>query len=153
MPWVKEDAISTLKGKNEQQNLRGLHILVAEDNRINVLLLEKLLAKWQVTWVIAGNGEEAVDIVKQQNFHLVLMDIHMPKLDGYDAAKAIRALTDPVKRAIPIIALTASASHDLMQKVNAAGMQDRLTKPFQPSQLYESLLRVYDPDISKSKVA
>jgi CheY-like chemotaxis protein len=81
------------------------------------------------------------------------MDIHMPKLDGYDAAKAIRALTDPVKRAIPIIALTASASHDLMQKVNAAGMQDRLTKPFQPAQLYESLLRVYDPDISKSKVA
>lgn len=153
MPWVKEDAISNLKGKNEQQNLQGLHILVAEDNRINVLLLEKLLAKWQVTWVIAGNGEEAVDIVKQQNFHLVLMDIHMPKLDGYDAAKAIRALTDPVKRAIPIIALTASASHDLMQKVNAAGMQDRLTKPFQPSQLYESLLRVYDPDISKSKVA
>lgn len=153
MPWVKEEALSNLKGKNEQRKLQGLHILVAEDNRINVLLLEKLLAKWQVTWVIAGNGEEAVDRVKQQNFHLVLMDIHMPKLDGYDAAKAIRALTDPVKRAVPIIALTASASHDMVQKINAAGMQDRLTKPFQPTQLYETLLRIYSSEVSKSKVA
>lgn len=153
MPWIKDDAISKLKDTNDQRHLRGLHILVAEDNRINVLLLEKLLAKWQVTWVVAGDGEEAVDAVKQQDFHLVLMDIHMPKLDGYDAAKAIRALTDPVKRTIPIIALTASASHDLLQKINAAGMQDRLTKPFQPSQLYETLLRVYSPKVSESKVA
>jgi len=131
--------------KTEMADMKGFRILIAEDNRINVMLLQKLLSKWDIQTVVAGNGQEAVDLMENNTFDAVLMDIHMPIMDGYTATKAIRSLSDPVKANIPIIAVTASVSHNLYIKIMEAGMQDYVNKPFQPDQLFEKLKQLYKP--------
>ncbi|MBD1363284.1 response regulator [Mucilaginibacter sp. ZT4R22] len=120
-------------------SLEGLSILIAEDNPINSLLLVKLLTKWNATSVVAANGQDAVDKLLAGSFDAILMDLHMPIMDGYQATTAVRALADPVKARIPIIALTASVSHNINGKINLAGMNDYLSKPFQPASLYQKL--------------
>ncbi|OKS88215.1 ATP-binding protein [Mucilaginibacter polytrichastri] len=125
--------------------LKGLKLLIVEDNRINVLLLEKLLSKWEVATGVAWNGQEAVDKLLTENFDGILMDIHMPVMDGYNATRAIRLLSDPAKANIPIIAITASVSHQLYAKITTAGMQDYIHKPFQPDQLCEKLNQILKP--------
>jgi signal transduction histidine kinase/CheY-like chemotaxis protein len=131
--------------KPELAEMSGFRVLIAEDNRINVLILEKILSKWEIQTVVAENGLEAVGQVMNHTFDAVLMDIHMPVMDGYDAALAIRKLSDPVKANIPIIAVTASVSHNLYSKIKEAGMQDYINKPFQPNQLLEKLKQLYKP--------
>lgn len=121
------------------KNLSNLNILIAEDNPINALLLVKLLSKWNVNTVVTNNGREAVDKLLTNTFDVVLMDLHMPVMDGYQATQSIRALTDQIKAGIPIIALTASVSHNINGKIKEAGMSDYLSKPFQPAALYEKL--------------
>jgi len=123
--------------------LAGLKLLIVEDNKINVMLLEKLLARWEISTVVACNGQEAVDKLLLEDFDGILMDIHMPVMDGYNATRAIRQLSDPGKANIPIIAITASVSHQLYAKITLAGMQDYINKPFQPSQLLEKLNQVF----------
>ncbi len=120
-------------------SLEGLNILIAEDNPINSLLLVKLLTKWHAASVVAANGQDAVDKLLAGSFDAILMDLHMPIMDGYQATTAIRALADPIKARIPIIALTASVSHNINGKINLAGMNDYLSKPFQPASLYQKL--------------
>jgi len=127
----------------ETADLKGLKLLIVEDNRINVLLLEKLLSKWQIETAVAGNGQEALDKLLTATFDGILMDIHMPVMDGYTAATAIRALTDPLKANIPIIAITASVSNQLYAKIRKVGMQDYINKPFQPDQLSKKLSQVF----------
>jgi signal transduction histidine kinase/ActR/RegA family two-component response regulator len=128
--------------QSDTNDLKGLKLLIAEDNRINVMLLEKLLSKWEISTVVAWNGQEAIDKLLLENFDGILMDIHMPVMDGYNAARAIRELSDPDKANIPIIAITASVSHQLYAKITLAGMQDYIHKPFQPNQLCEKLNQV-----------
>jgi len=118
-------------------------LLIAEDNKINVMLLEKLLSRWEISTAVACNGQEVVDKLQMEDFDGILMDIHMPVMDGYNAARAIRLLSDPDKANIPIIAITASVSHQLYAKITTAGMQDYINKPFQPSQLFEKLNHVF----------
>lgn len=120
-------------------SLDGLSILIAEDNPINSLLLVKLLTKWNATSVVANNGRDAVDKLLAGSFDVVLMDLHMPIMDGYQATTIIRELADPVKARVPIIALTASVSHNINGKINLAGMNDYLSKPFQPALLFQKL--------------
>ncbi|MBB5397060.1 ATP-binding protein [Mucilaginibacter sp. AK015] len=120
-------------------SLEGLNVLIAEDNRVNAQLLVKLLTKWQINAVIANNGQEAIDKLSAQNFDVVLMDLHMPLMDGYQATQAIRLLTDSSKAQVPIIALTASVSHNIHDKIKEAGMHDYLSKPFQAAALYQKL--------------
>nr|MDP9046534.1 response regulator [Bacteroidota bacterium] len=92
--------------------------------------------------VVAINGEDVLTKLSNERFDGVLMDIHMPVMDGYTAALAIRALSDPAKANIPIIALTASVSHNIFSKIKNAGMQDYLTKPFQTDMLHEKLTQL-----------
>ncbi|MCQ6958665.1 ATP-binding protein [Mucilaginibacter aquariorum] len=120
-------------------NLESLNILIAEDNPVNALLLVKLLSKWNIKAIVTNNGQEAVDKLLSNTFDVVLMDLHMPVMDGYQATQAIRSLNEPVKALIPIIALTASVSHNIHDKIKEAGMNDYLSKPFQPASLYEKL--------------
>ncbi|RYZ92223.1 MAG: response regulator, partial [Sphingobacteriaceae bacterium] len=124
-------------------SLNGMKLLIAEDNSINVLLLEKLLAKWDVQTTIAANGREAVSKILNDDFDCVLMDIHMPEMDGFEATRAIRVLSDPLKAQIHIIAVTASVSHNVYDRIMAAGMHDFLPKPFQADHLYDKLQQVH----------
>jgi len=108
-------------------------ILLAEDVAMNTLLMKAVLARAcpGATILTATNGQEAVDAVIASPIHLVLMDIQMPVLDGLQATKAIRALSDSKKSTVPIIALTAGALQEERVKTQAAGMDDFLTKPIE----------------------
>jgi len=124
----------------KKDNLQGLRVLVAEDNVVNVMVIKKILSQWSIKPVIAENGMMAVNYLSEDDFDIVLMDLHMPEMDGYQAAKQIRLLHNASKASIPIIALTASVSNAVDSKVIAAGMNGYLSKPFNPDHLYEKLV-------------
>ena len=128
--------------ENPDVDVSELKILLAEDNMMNILFMEKLLSRWGITLDVAANGLEVMELMAQNYYDLILMDIQMPEMNGYEATMKIRELPDPVKAGIYIIALTASVSEDVHAKVLEAGMNDTLSKPFKPEQLYEKLQHV-----------
>jgi signal transduction histidine kinase/ActR/RegA family two-component response regulator len=130
--------------KVDKTSLKGLRLLIVDDNRVNILLLERLLLKWEIQTLVAVNGQEAVAKLATNTFDVVLMDIYMPIMDGYAATLAIRSLSDPLKAKVPIIALTASVSHNVYAKIKEVGMHDYLPKPFQADQLHEKLQLIYN---------
>ncbi len=124
---------------SREYDLAGLKILIAEDNSMNRILLTKVLSKWNCSFTFALNGQEAVEKVINQDFDLILMDLHMPVMDGYKASAAIRGLDNPIRSAIPIIALTASVSSNLSEKIKLCGMDDFVLKPFKLDDLFDKL--------------
>jgi signal transduction histidine kinase/ActR/RegA family two-component response regulator len=118
----------------------ALAILAVEDNAIIRTLISKLLARRGYRADLVNNGSEAVAAVQKHRYDLVLMDMQMPVMDGVTATKEIRALSGP-ERDIPIIALTANALVGQREICLAAGMNGFLTKPIQPDELYEAILR------------
>jgi signal transduction histidine kinase/CheY-like chemotaxis protein len=121
------------------ETLSGIRMLIAEDNPVNVMLMKKLLSKWNIVPSIAENGERAVELVQYGNFDIILMDLQMPVMNGFDAAKEIRKMPNPQKSGIPIIALTASALFDIRERVQESGMNDYVSKPFKPNELFEKI--------------
>lgn len=117
----------------------NLRVLIAEDNPVNVMLMKKLFSKWKIVPTIAENGERAVEIMQYGNFDIILMDLQMPVMNGFDASMEIRKMPDPAKANIPIIALTASALFDIKDQVTNAGMNDYVAKPFKPDELMEKI--------------
>ncbi|MFA6087883.1 ATP-binding protein [Mucilaginibacter sp.] len=117
----------------------GLRVLIAEDNPVNVMLMKKLFSKWKIVPTIAENGERAVEIMQYGNFDIILMDLQMPVMNGFDAAIEIRKMPDPAKANIPIVALTASALFDIKDQVTKAGMNGYIAKPFKPDELMEKI--------------
>jgi signal transduction histidine kinase/CheY-like chemotaxis protein len=120
-------------------SMSSLRVLIAEDNMVNVMLMKKLFSKWGITPTIAENGERAIEMVQYGNFDIILMDLQMPVLNGFDAAMEIRKMRDPKKANIPIIALTASALFDIKERVFNSGMNDYVSKPFKPEELKEKM--------------
>ena len=125
------------KSLPEVMSLLGAKVLVAEDNRINQQVAQEILESMGVAVSLADNGVKAVQAVREQVYDLVLMDIQMPEMDGYQATKAIR--NDPQLAQIPIVAMTAHAMAGDREKCLAAGMDDHLAKPIDPSLLYRTL--------------
>ena len=115
--------------------LQGVRVLVAEDNQMNVVVIQQFLKKWGVTFDIVGNGQLAVEQVQQKVYDLVLMDLQMPVMDGFTAATHLKA-SHPQ---LPIIALTASAMLEVKDQVYAVGMDDFVPKPFVPGELYHTI--------------
>jgi two-component system, sensor histidine kinase len=128
--------------QTEAEAFGSMRLLIAEDNPVNVMLMKKLLSKWNITPFIAENGERAVEFVQYGNFDIILMDLQMPVMNGFDAAIEIRKMADPKKANIPIIALTASALFDIKERVYDSGMNDYVSKPFKPDELYEKILNL-----------
>ena len=120
-------------------NIGHLRVLIAEDNMVNVMLMKKLFSKWGITPTIAENGERAIEMVQYGNFDIILMDLQMPILNGFDAAMEIRKMRDQKKANTPIIALTASALFDIKERVFNSGMNDYVSKPFKPDELREKM--------------
>ncbi len=125
-------------------NVGGLKILLAEDNAVNQLVMQRLLAKRGHRVTIAATGKEAIEAVRAAAFDLVFMDIQMPELDGFEATREIRraeirraGLGD--ERRIPIIALTAHAMSGDRERCLASGMDGYMTKPVNPRELDETL--------------
>ena len=124
--------------------LRGRRVLLVEDNELNRIVATELLcdvAGMDVT--LAGNGQEALDRLRDARFDLVLMDIQMPGMDGLQATRLIRADRSHAK--LPVIAMTAHAMAGDRDKSKAAGMNDHVSKPFEPAQLFETMLRWLTP--------
>jgi hypothetical protein len=118
------------------QSLGSRYILVAEDVELNQYLVRHIMESWGFTVDVVNNGREAVEKIQENKYDLVLMDIQMPEMDGIEATRAIRQLSDPVKAAIPIVALTANALKGDSEKYLAAGMNDFLPKPFNEQKLF-----------------
>jgi PAS domain S-box-containing protein len=120
------------------ENLEDLHILLVEDNKMNQLVAGKFLKRWGATIDVAENGMEAINMLEEKEYHLVLMDLQMPHMDGYAASRFIRSNMPHLKN-IPILALTASALLDIRRNVLDAGMNDYITKPFDPQELFDKI--------------
>jgi len=135
---VDEVAEKQLLAQNHEGE-DALRILIAEDNPVNVMLMKKLFAKWNLIPTIAENGERAVELLLYGNFDVILMDLQMPVMNGFEATMEIRKFADPKKAGIPIIALTASALSDIRERVFNCGMNDYVAKPFKPEELMEKI--------------
>ncbi|MAT54592.1 MAG: hypothetical protein CMN32_08925 [Saprospirales bacterium] len=112
-------------------------ILLVEDHPINQITTKKVLTAWSphVSVDLAANGQKGVEMMEQNRYDLVLMDLQMPVMDGFDATQAIRKFSN-----VPIIALTANASVPEQERCLKVGMNDYLTKPFKPEELYAKVL-------------
>jgi len=119
-----------------EEIFRDIKILLAEDDHINRTLALAILEKAQLNVSLATNGLEAVDEFINNPYDLILMDIQMPKMDGYDATRAIREKEKETGRHTPIIAMTAHAIKGDREKCLDAGMDDYITKPINPHELY-----------------
>jgi len=111
------------------QATQNIRVLLAEDNPVNQRLMQKLLEKEGYRVVIANNGQEAVTLYGQEHFDLILMDIQMPVMDGFEATAAIRAAEQTDRRHVPVIALTAHAMKGYSEQCHAAGMDAYISKP------------------------
>jgi PAS domain S-box-containing protein len=118
-----------------------LRVLVVEDSKVNQLLIKKMLTK--KNWIVetAENGREALEKIEQDRYDLILMDIQMPIMDGYEAAKSIREKEMNSNIHTPIIALTANATEEDKRKSIEAGMDGYLTKPIKSENLYLNILK------------
>ena len=109
-----------------------MHILAVEDNELNYEILSKTLEQYGITMDHAENGEQAVEIMsnaKPNQYKLILMDIEMPKMNGYEATRAIRKLENAKVASTPIYALTADAFSEDIKKAKEAGMNGHISKP------------------------
>jgi len=123
-----------------KKSLKDYSVLLVEDNDINRLYASSILKIWDCKIDIAENGFVAVEKIKNEDYDIVLMDVQMPVMDGFEATKAIRASASP-KSQIPIIALTANATRKDIEQCLASGMNDCIPKPFTPEDLYNKLVR------------
>jgi signal transduction histidine kinase len=137
---LKETALMTGTLPDESHKpLSGIHILLVEDNQMNVLVAQSFLKRWGATIDVAANGLEALHKLDEEKHRLILMDLHMPVMDGYEATTRLR------KRGIPIIALTANLPNEIDEKVNEVGINDVVVKPFLPDELYRIILHHINP--------
>ena len=134
------------------EELKGLNILLAEDNLLNQILAKKVLTDRQMNVEVAENGLIAIDKLKNNNYDLILMDIQMPEMDGYEATQYIREKLISPKREIPIIAITAHALVGEAEKCLNIGMNDYISKPFDANVLYSKIFSVIKKNKSLVKV-
>jgi two-component system, sensor histidine kinase len=144
LPAVAPEAASPAHpGSGGASSLRSLRVLVAEDHPVNRQYVAALLENLGHRARFCTNGEEAVAAARDEAFDLVLMDLHMPLMDGVDATRAIRALPDSRRSTVPIVALTADAFADTRDRCLVAGMNDFLAKPVSPGKLATLLRQLF----------
>jgi len=151
---LSHESLSNLD--SSKYNFNHCHILLVEDNEINRHVALEILAETGIKVDIALNGQEAINLVSVNDYHLILMDIQMPIMDGLSATKRIRQLKP--KAQLPIIAMTAHAMPSEKDKSLASGMNDHLTKPIEASLLFQTLNQwlpatANNEQVSKSKAS
>ena len=119
------------------KKLDGMKVLLVEDNRMNIIVTKKLLTVWKVKVEVAVNGLIGVEKAAENDYDLILMDLQMPVMDGFEATRNIRL--NPKHHSTPIIALTAEVMEESQQRAEEAGMNDFVTKPFNPNVLYQAM--------------
>ncbi|PYF70028.1 ATP-binding protein [Pedobacter nutrimenti] len=133
---------SVSRADHAWKDISSLRIVVAEDNEMNQMLMRKILTGWGINAEFAENGTAVLDLLVRNKYDLILMDLHMPVMDGYETASRIRALSRQEQGDIPIIALTASVLEDTRMKLKLSGINDYVNKPFDLPVLREKLERL-----------
>ncbi len=131
---TEEERTGQMRKKPEE-----IRILAAEDNEINTMIVKEYLSRWGFQFDLVDNGQEVLDKLREYEYDLILMDIQMPGLSGLEAAKIIRKEFPDDKKDIPILALTAYAYNEDREKCLEAGMNDYISKPFTPIQLFHKI--------------
>jgi tubulin-specific chaperone A len=138
LPEEKQQTIKRLH--NSEAVLTGKNILIVDDDTRNAFALSRLLSSKELNAYIAPSGEKALEMLGRMEIDLVLMDIMMPGMDGYETTRQIRALSQ--FRSLPVLAMTAKAMKGDREKCIEAGANDYLSKPVEPDRLF-SMLRVW----------
>jgi PAS domain S-box-containing protein len=136
---VKGSQIQTTESTENYSGLEGKRILVAEDNKINFFVANKFLTGWGITVTHALNGQIALDELEKKDFDLILMDLHMPVMDGLEATRIIRKSENQKIREIPIVALTAAIMSENHDKIDDLHINDYVLKPFKPHDLFDRI--------------
>lgn len=123
----------------QAERVRSLRILLAEDNVVNQKLAVRMLEKRGHKVILANNGKEALKIIKKERFDLILMDVHMPEMDGFETTATIRANENENGGHIPIIAMTALAVQGDKERCLAAGMDRYVSKPIESKELFDAI--------------
>ncbi|MBN2669636.1 MAG: response regulator [Bacteroidales bacterium] len=139
---AKEEILKEVE-QDVEENLKGYAILVVEDNLVNQKVIGQILKNWQANYCISNHGGQALDLLKDNDYDLILMDLQMPVLDGFETRKKIRNNKNyqHVKN-IPIIALTADAFVETKNKVFKNQMNDYVSKPFNRLELNTKIKRL-----------
>ncbi len=128
--------------QNVGNALSGLKVLVAEDHEINAFVLKQFFTQWKVQAVYAENGKIALERLEEQEFDLVLMDLQMPVMDGYEAVQQIRSWPKSKFKRLPIVAVTANASKETREHLLQNGFDIFVSKPFDSGTLYQVLFTI-----------
>ncbi len=120
-------------------DLEGMHVLIVDDNKINQQVASLTLQKWNAQTVVSNSAMDAFDLLDKHHFDLILMDVTMPEIDGFEATGKIRKHSDPRIANLPIIAITAAAFIADKNKCIEAGMNDYISKPFDPTDLLNKI--------------
>ncbi len=123
------------------ESLKNTKVLLVEDNPVNVQVVKHFLSKWDITPSVCENGECAVTEVQKNFYDVVLMDLHMPVMDGYEATRQIRALKELSLKNMPIVALTASNVFEEHTQAFEAGVNEIVPKPFEPGHLHQTIFK------------
>jgi CheY-like chemotaxis protein len=116
--------------EKQSEAFKGKKVLVVDDNEINILIVKRILTTWGLENDVAADGEEAISKVLENRYDLILMDINMPGIDGFETTSIIRELQGQYYQEVPVIALTASTQYHDSSKISASGMNGYLLKPF-----------------------
>ena len=120
--------------------LKTLKILSVDDNKMNRMVLDKFLSKWGVArHDMAASGDEALSMLLSTDYDLILLDLQMPDVNGYQVSQMIRTMDEEKYKKIPIIALSADIFADVSNNVKKHGMNDFVSKPFDPGKLIEKI--------------
>ncbi len=144
-----EMAEEDLLGEPDAPDLRGFRILIVEDIEVNRLILREILSPTNVTIYEAENGRQAVELFEQSpayHYQLIFMDIQMPEMDGYEATRKIRALARPDSEGVPIVAMTANAYKEDVDRALASGMNAHVAKPIDVTEVFAAARRYAVPD-------
>ena len=151
LPEQTEEPEQEIRVEAAEKSLVGKRILAAEDNEINAEILGEILRLEGVSYDLAQDGDEAVEMFEKSEpgyYDMILMDIQMPRMNGYDAARAIRASAHPDARKVPIAAMTANAFSEDVQRALDSGMNIHISKPIDIAALHETFRRLMaaEPD-------
>jgi len=130
-------------------------VLLVDDDEINQLVACTFMKKWGITVSTANDGQKALELIQSKSFDLVIMDLQMPEVDGYDCTRRIRSMHDSYFKEIPILVFSASSSIDSKKRANEFGMTDILNKPFRQEELRAKIgqyLRLPSQDFRPLKI-
>ena len=139
VPEVSRKVASANTGKLSADSIQGMRVLLAEDNRVNQVVTSRLLEKQGLTVLVANNGREAIDTLSRETVDLILMDVEMPEMDGFEATRRLREKEKQSGEHIPVLAMTAHSAPSYREKCLSSGMDGYLSKPVQSSQLYDAI--------------